>query len=147
MCTPSAAATVTAVLHALSVGERPPPGFNSAWLAIRPKVLEESHTKQTATRRARALRPLALKNTDAKSVASAVSRTTRKTATAQAHSAQRGLVARRLALVQIWAISVEFRANVMLSQKTFAVLRGHNMSAQEWHRVAWAALLPGHRAV
>lgn len=44
---------------------------------------------------ASSLRPLALKNTEATVVAAAVSRTMRKTATAEAHSSKRGFMARR----------------------------------------------------
>lgn len=35
----SAASTLTAVLHALAPGARPPLGFNGAWLAMLPKPL------------------------------------------------------------------------------------------------------------
>lgn len=80
------AATPIRVLHALAGEETPPHGFNVAWLAILPKGVEA---------RARALRSLALKKTDSKSVASAGSRAMRMTVSSEAHGAQRGFVAQQ----------------------------------------------------
>lgn len=57
--------------------------------------METTDTQQAAARRAHALRPLALKNTNAKAVASAVARTMQKAVATEAHRAQRGFVACR----------------------------------------------------
>lgn len=51
---------------------------------------EATDTRHAAERRARSLRPSALKNMDAKVVAAAVSRAMRQMSTAEAHSSQRG---------------------------------------------------------
>lgn len=89
------AATLAEVVRAVAAGDRPPPCFNQAWLAMLPKGTEATETRQQVARSARALRPLVVKNTDAKAIASAVARTMRKIVSAKAHGAQSGFVARR----------------------------------------------------
>lgn len=57
-CALAVAGSLPEALQALAAGARPPRGFSSAWLAVLPKGMEPTDTRQAAPRRAKAPRPL-----------------------------------------------------------------------------------------
>lgn len=88
----SGARTLRRLLASFADGAKAPEGFNEAWLALLPKGEEPEDMTEHRVRAAKNLRPLLLKNTDSKIVASALARGLRPILAASVHQTQRGFV-------------------------------------------------------
>lgn len=113
-CVDGAATTPHEVLCAFAGGEPAPFGFNDAWLCMLPKGRSPQDVEGAATRTAKALRPLSLKNTDGKSIAATTARTMKRTVSKAVSGAQRGFAGGR----QLTTCIVEMDAYTRLFRTT-----------------------------